>query len=384
MESKDIQVKLPEITGHSGNLTELVAQLGTDLEVGLTSEEATKRREHYGENSIPQPKQSFWKVYLAPLMNTLIVIYLLMTFFILILAIIYMLINPSETSIWYTAIQWLLIVGGNFTIAIIQQQRAQKQIDALHKMSAPAARVIRDSKEIEISTEDVVPGDILILAQGDKIPADSRIIKSSSFRVNESSLTGESVPSTKSESGDKSLEADTPIGERKNMVYTGTFVTMGSSKLIVVNTGGRTEFGKISLELAELNTGEIPIRQKVNVIGNYLAGGMVIVFSLLLVYQTTIILDQIESGLIDLNDTKQVIGVIIFSLSNLIIKGMSIVPINIPLLTTIILVTGVLAMAKHKVIIRNLASIESLGRISILCSDKTGTITAGQITVKGI
>ncbi|MHA1236841.1 MAG: cation-translocating P-type ATPase, partial [Candidatus Hodarchaeales archaeon] len=200
----------------------------------------------------------------------------------------------------------------------------------------------------------------------------------------ESSLTGESVPATKLESGDSSLELDTPIGERKNMVYTGTFVTMGKSNLCVVNTGERTEFGKISLELAELNTGEIPIRQKVNVIGNYLALGMVIVFSLLLVYQATIILDQIENGLIDLSDPKQLLGVIIFSLSNLIIKAMSVVPINIPLLTTIILITGVLAMAKHRVIIRNLAAIESLGRISILCSDKTGTITAGQMTVKGI
>ncbi|MHA1237188.1 MAG: HAD-IC family P-type ATPase, partial [Candidatus Hodarchaeales archaeon] len=146
-----------------------------------------------------------------------------MTVVILILAVIYMvLIDPTDTSIWITAVQWLLIVGGNFLIAIIQQQRAQKQIEALHKMSAPTARVVRDGKEIEIYTEDVVPGDILILTQGDKVPADSRIINSSSFRVNESSLTGESVPATKLESGDSSLELDTPIGERKNMVYTGT------------------------------------------------------------------------------------------------------------------------------------------------------------------
>jgi Ca2+-transporting ATPase len=377
--------KLPEYIGHSEKLEDLVTQLETNLEVGLTSDEASKRREKYGENSVPRPKQSFWKVYLAPLMNTLIVIYLFMTFFILVLAILYMLlIDPSDTSIWYTAIQWLIIVGGNFLIAIVQQQRAQKQIEALHKMSAPTARVMRDGKEIEIATVDVVPGDILILAQGDKIPADSRIIKSSSFRVNESSLTGESVPATKLESGKKSLEVDTPIGGRKNMCYTGTFVTMGSSRLVVVNTGDRTEFGKISLELAELNTGDIPIRQKVNVIGNYLAGGVLIVFSLLLIYQATIILDQIENGLIDPNNPIQLIGVIIFSLSNLIIKAMSVVPINIPLLTTIILITGVLAMAKRNVIIRNLAAIESLGRISILCSDKTGTITAGQMTVKGI
>ncbi len=385
MELQETKEPLPEIIGHSGELSTLITDLKTDIKTGLSSSEANKRLEVYGENKIPQPKKSFWKVYLAPLMNTLIVIYLLMTSFILMLALIYFLfIDPKDTSIWFTAIQWLIIVGVNFLIAIIQQQRAQKQIEALHKMSAPAARVIRDGKEIEISTEMVVPGDIVILAQGDKIPADARIINSSSFRVNESSLTGESVPATKVEDGNKSFEHDTVIGERKNMVYNGTFVTMGSGKLLVVNTGGRTEFGKISLELAELNTGEIPIRQKVNTIGNYLAGGMMIVFSLLLVYQGTVILDKLEKGIIPPNDAQALIGHIIFDISNIIIKAMSVVPINIPLLTTIILITGVLAMAKHRVIIRNLASIESLGRISILCSDKTGTITAGQMTVKGI
>ena len=374
-----------EIVGHSVNLKDLISQLKTDTEVGLSSQEANDRLIKYGRNAIPSPKQSFWKVYLAPLLNTLIVIYLLMTAFIVFLAVIYFLfIDPSDTSIWFTAIQWLIIVGINFLIAIIQQQRAQKQIEALHQLSAPSARVIREGKEIEISTEEVVPGDIILLVQGDKIPADSRIIKSSSFRVNESSLTGESVPSTKVEDGTDPFEKDTSIGERKNMVYNGTFVTMGTGRSVVVNTGGNTEFGKISLELAELNTGDIPIRQKVNTIGNYLAGGMLIVFSLLLIYQATVILDKIEKELIPTDDFVALAGNIIFELSNIIIKAMSVVPINIPLLTTIILITGVLAMAKHKVIIRNLASIESLGRISILCSDKTGTITAGQMTVKGI
>jgi len=211
----------------------------------------------------------------------------------------------------------------------------------LHQLYAPSARVIREGKEIEISTEEVVPGDIILLVQGDKIPADSRIIKSSSFRVNESSLTGESVPSTKVEDGTGSFTKDTSIGERKNMVYNGTFVTMGTARLVVVNTGGQTEFGKISLELAELNTGDIPIRQKVNTIGNYLAGGMLIVFSLLLIYQATVILDKIEKGLIK-TDFVSLAGNIIFELSNIVIKAMSVVPINIPLLTTIILIHNII------------------------------------------
>ncbi|MHA2176109.1 MAG: cation-translocating P-type ATPase [Candidatus Hodarchaeales archaeon] len=387
MDLQDTETSPSEIIGHSIKLTDLIDQLKTETEIGLSTQDASDRLEKYGRNAIPQPKQSFWKVYLAPLLNTLIVIYLLMTAFIVLLAVIYFLfIDPSDTSIWFTAIQWLIIVGVNFLIAIIQQQRAQKQIKALHQLSAPSARVIREGKEIEVSTEEVVPGDIILLTQGDKIPADSRIIKSSSFRVNESSLTGESVPTTKVEDGTNPFAEDTSIGDRKNMVYNGTFVTMGTGRLVVVNTGGRTEFGKISLELAELNTGDIPIRQKVNTIGNYLAGGMLIIFSLLLIYQATVFLDKVKKGDIPspADDIVAFVGNVVFDLSNIIIKAMTVVPINIPLLTTIILITGVLAMAKHKVIIRNLASIESLGRISILCSDKTGTITAGQMTVKGI
>ncbi|UCG02916.1 MAG: cation-transporting P-type ATPase [Candidatus Heimdallarchaeota archaeon] len=380
----DIEQKPTAISGHSLELNELVSQLDSDLEKGLSQDDASRRLAKYGVNLIPKPKQSFWQVYLAPLLNTLIVIYLIMTSFIFLLAFFYLFIDPADTSIWFTAAQWVVIVGVNFLIAIIQQARAQKKIEALHKLAAPEARVIRDSNEVEIPTEEVVPGDIIKIAQGDKIPADARVIKSSSLQVNESSLTGESVPTTKVETGEAPFALETPIGDRKNMLFNGTFATMGSGLAMVVNTGGNTEFGKISLELEELNTGDIPIRQKVNVIGNYLAFGMLIVFSMLIIYQGARILDQLEEGILSLKKPTELIGVIIFDVSNIIIKAMSVVPINIPLLTTIILITGVLAMAKHRVIIRNLASIESLGRISILCSDKTGTITAGQMTVKRI
>ncbi len=379
----DTEKKLP-ISGHNPKLNELIKKLDANLESGLTNEEAKRRLKIYGLNVIPKPKQSFWQVYLAPLLNTLIVIYLIMTAIIVILALIYLFINPSNFSIWITAIQWLIIVGVNFLIAIIQQARAQKKIEALHKLAAPEARVFREGKEIEIETENVVPGDIIRIAQGDKIPADARILNSSALQINEASLTGESVPTEKFDDGTIGLSEDTPISERKNMLYNGTFATMGSGKALVVNTGGNTEFGKISLELEELNTGDIPIRSKVNAIGNYLIGGMLVVFTILVVYRGINILNLIANQDPRLKTPIDLIGFVIFELSTIIITAMSTVPINIPLLSTIVLITGVLAMAKRNVIIRNLASIESLGRISVLCSDKTGTITAGQMTVKSI
>jgi len=393
MATIDVEKKPDAIKGHSIELDKLVTLLETDLEKGLTDDNAAKKLEKYGLNEIPKPKQSFWQVYLAPLLNTLIVVYLIMTSLILVLAVIYLILNPADKSIWFTAAQWLVIVGVNFAIAIVQQARAQKKIEALHKMAAPAAVVIRNNNEKEITTEEVVPGDVIKIAQGDKIPADARIIKSSSLRVNESSLTGESVPSTKFEDGNSTIAEDTSIGERKNMLFNGTFVTMGSGLAIVVNTGGNSEFGKISLELGELNTGDIPIQQKVNTIGNYLVGGMLIIFGLLVVYQGVLVLadpnnqtiiKNLTAGTLSIEDARIFFGELIFKISSVIITAMSVVPINIPLLTTIVLITGVLAMAKHNVIIRNLASIESLGRISVLCSDKTGTITAGQMTVKRV
>jgi len=384
MTSIEIKKDVSNLIGHSMDLNLLMTELKTNQTNGLTSQEAESRLTTYGLNQIPKPEQSFWKVYLAPLLNTLIVVYLIMTGLITFLALIYLFLNPGDFQIWLTAAQWLIIVGVNFAIAIVQQARAQKKIEALQKLSAPSARVIRDGKEVEIQTEDVVPGDILKIAQGDKIPADSRIIKSNSLRINEASLTGESVPAHKTEDGLLVLNEDTPIGERQNMIYNGTFATFGSCLAVVVNTGGRTEFGKISLELEALNTGEIPIRSKVNAIGNFLTAGMAIIFSLLLIYQGGIILNRLTSGDLLGASPIQIFGEIVFILSTMIITAMSVVPINIPLLTTIILITGVLAMAKHNVIIRNLSSIESLGRISILCSDKTGTITAGQMTVKRV
>ncbi|MHA2295392.1 MAG: cation-translocating P-type ATPase [Candidatus Hodarchaeales archaeon] len=374
------EISSSDIIGHEMTLDMLVAKLNTVIDIGLSSKEAENRLEIHGPNAIPKPKQSFWKVYLAPLMNTLIVIYLIMTTLILVLAILYLFINPDDKSIWITAIQWAIIVGVNFIIAIIQQARAHKKIDALHKLSAPSARVVRNDNAIEIATEELVPGDIIKIAQGDRIPADARIVRASNLYVDESSLTGESVPVNKVDIGEKALPTDTPLSERNNVVFKDSFVTMGSGSAVVVKTGKDTIQGSISLELEELNTGDIPIRAKVNTIGNYLTAGMLIIFSLLAVYQGVIIFSRLS----EYENWIVFAGEIIFSLSTIIIKAMSVVPINIPLLTTIVLITGVLAMAKHNVIIRNLAAIESLGRISVLCTDKTGTITTGQMTVKRI
>ena len=356
------------IAGFDIPLEDLYKRFNIDPKTGLSEHEAKQRLATYGENVIPKVKPSLIQVYIAPLLEVMIVVYLIMAAFLVILTI-----WDSRTIL--QASQWVAIVVLNFVIAIVQQARAQKKMDALQKLSAATATVVRGGKTSEIETSLLVPGDIIQLGQGDSIPADARIISSGNLIVNEASLTGESVPINKIEDGTIKLPRDTPIGERINMIYKGTFVQIGNATAVVVNTGRNTEIGNISTELAELNTGEIPLRAKVNTLGKYLTVAMIFFLSISLIYRYFQLSNQHS-----LNNITDVVQNLVAS----IITAMSLMPINIPLLTTIVLITGVLAMATHRVVIRNLSAIESLGRISVLCSDKTGTITRSQMTVKRI
>ena len=250
-------------------------------------------------------------------------------------------------------------------VAIIQQYRATKKLKALRELTAPTSTIIRDGQKMEIPTKDIVKGDLLVMNQGDKIPADARIVEAFNLIVNEASLTGESEPVEKVESGKAINEKEIAIGERANMVFYGTYITTGTGKSIVVKTGGDTEIGKISHGLEEAGTSEIPIRQKMNNFGKWLGLGVFIFW-----FITLMILWALPPHELD----------IIKSLNS----ALDLMPINIPLLVTIVLITGVLAMAHHGVIIRNLASVDSLGRVSIVCSDKTGTLTKNQMSVQHI
>jgi len=353
-------------------LEEIISRLKTDPENGLNNEEAIRRQKEYGPNKLPKVKGSIFKVYIAPLLNWLINIYLIVCAILIILAM-------WQPSVWGQVTQWLAVIAVNAFIAIFQQVRAQSKLEALESLSAPKSRVIRNGQLQEIDTTALVPGDIVELSEGDKVSADARIIKSANLSVNEASLTGESETVKKDEIGE-AKPPDTPISQRTNMVFYGTYVATGSARVVVVHTGANTEMGKISGKLQELNTGEIPLRQKVNKLAKYLGIGVVIYLVASILYRTYYLwrIGQLFIGGV-LN-----VDVFIAELVGSLVTGMSIMPINIPLLTTIVLLTGVLAMAKHKVIVRNLNAVESLGRISIIASDKTGTITKNQMTVKWI
>lgn len=283
-------------------------------------------------------------------------------------------------AIWYPPILgqvifWLSIIAFNMAIAIFQQYRAQKKLDALKNLSPPKAKVIREGVVSEVDAKLLVPGDLVLVEMGDRVSSDMRIISSSNLTVNEASLTGESKAVNKVENGFAPLPEDTPIAERSNMLYMGTFIQTGTAKAMVCNTGNSTELGSIASEISEMQTLEIPLRSRVNAIAKKLVAVMLVLFVASVAFKFYI---RIQRGL---PMTPEAISQ---DLVQSIITAMSVMPINIPLLTTIILITGVVKMAQENVIVKELSVIETLGRTSVLCSDKTGTMTTSKMTVSRI
>ena len=250
-------------------LDQIYNKFQTNSTNGLTNEEAQKRLELYGFNEIPKASKGFIKIYLAPLFNWLIVIYLFASLILFLAAIL-----GGEGNLIFVMLT-LFIVALNCVVAIIQQYRATKKLNALREMTAPTTTVIRNGQKEDITTKNVVAGDLLVLKQGDRIPADGRIIQSNNLEVNESGLTGESEPVRKIPDGIALQSEDVAIAERFNMVFYGTFIATGNSTAIAVKTGKDTEIGKISQGLEDAGTSEIPIREKMNNFGKWL--GLIVI-----------------------------------------------------------------------------------------------------------
>ena len=343
-------------------LDEIYNELQTNPEIGLRMDDIPEKLEKYGANKLPKIKRSIWRIYFAPIFNLLIVLLILIAIPLVFVG------GLMDVMITFG------VIIANATASIIQQFRAQKTLKSLMKLTALKATVIRNGIPAVIDTTELVPGDIIDLKQGDKIPADSRIISSSNLEVNEAALTGESAAVPKS--NEIITEKALAIQKQTNVIFQGTFVTMGKARAIVVHTGGSTEIGKLSAELNEGGVAEIPLTRKMNNMAKYLAIGVVIMISIALIYKFMLYYSLVSPPPFD-----QAVRDII---KNSISAGKNLVPINLPLLTTLVLVTGVFNLAKTGVIIRNLTAIEALGRVSVIASDKTGTITKNEMTVKFI
>lgn len=339
------------------SLQELFEKFQTHPELGLTEEKARHNLEKYGKNELKLEKPSFVATYLAPLFNWLIILYLISAGIMFIASIIF---GTSNMSLVTTT---LVIVLLNCVVAIYQQARATKKLEALQSMAAPKSWVIRDGQIVEIFSKNIVVGDLVKLATGDQIPADARIISANDLRVNEASLTGESEPVTKNR-GEPLENKPLHLQNQENILFYGTFINSGNCLAIVFATGSNTEIGKISQGMAEIQSTEIPIRKKMDNLGKWFG------ISIFLLWLGTLIYLRITTGKF----------VFVESLN----AAMGIMPVNIPLLVTVIMLSGVVAMAEHGVIVRNVASVDSLGRVSVICTDKTGTLTKSQMSVQHV
>jgi len=324
---------------------------------GLTSTEAKKRLSKYGLNQIKKKKgDGALKLLLRQINNPLI----------------WVLLGSSTLAMLLGKITdgmvILSVVVVNTIIGFIQEYKAGKAIEALSDMVPENATVLRDGIYIIIPVSEIVPGDIVQLAAGDRVPADMRLIQQKNLTVEEAALTGESLPAQKSTD---LVKPDAVLGDRKCMVYSGTLVTSGTATAAVVLTGMNTELGKISDMLSETIDLETPLTHKLAVIGKYLTIGIIVITLVIMVVGTLRATGQGISLALALKDS------LIFAIA----LAVGAIPEGLPAVVTIALAIGVQRMAKRKAIIRKLPAVETLGSTTVICSDKTGTLTRNEMTV---
>ncbi len=327
--------------------------LNTSFDQGITQEEAKKRLEQYGFNRLQEGKKiSPWRLLLAQFQNVLVIILLIATGLSGFL-------GETVEAVTIAAIVLLAVVLG-----FVQEYRAEKAMEALKKMAAPTAKVIRNGEQREIPAAELVPGDIILLAAGDRIPADARLIQEANLRTEEAALTGESLPAEKTAEVIANPQAS--VGDRSNIVYGGTSVSHGRGKAVVVATGMQTEFGKIAAMLQTVESEETPLQQNLDRVGKTLAKvalGVVLVISAIGVYR-----DQ------------PLVEIFLFGIA----LAVAVVPEALPTVVTISLAIGVQRMVRRHALIRKLPAVETLGCTSVICTDKTGTLTKNEMTVRRI
>lgn len=345
------------MTPHNTPQEDLLKELRTSLEAGLSSQEAQQRLGQYGENKLAEKKKKTnLQRFLEQFKDAMIIILLLAAAVSFVVACFGH--DPME---FFEPLLILLIVVLNAVLGMVQEAKAEKALDALKSMSAPHARVLRDGKEQVIDAAQLVPGDVIRLEAGDFIPADARLLKSVSLKSEESALTGESVPSEKDAAA--LVEEKAPLGDRSNMVFSGCSVTYGTATAVVTGTGMNTEMGKIAGLLEGEEEGQTPLQQKLAQLGKYL--GFVALAACAVIF------------VVGLAGGINVLEIFMTAVS----LAVSAIPEGLPAIVTIVLAIGVQRMVRKNALIRRLPAVETLGSASVICSDKTGTLTQNRMTL---
>lgn len=333
---------------HLKSVEEVLSSLETKKE-GLSSSEVEKRLAEFGPNKIEASKRTpIWRLLFRQFVNPLILILLAAS------------IVKLSLSSFLDGVVLLLTVALMILIGFFQELKAEKAMQALKKLASHKTKVCRDGKPNLIPSEELVPGDLILLEMGDKIPADARLVEARNLKIDESMLTGESLPVEK---GILPLENDLAVADRKNMIYEGTVVAYGKGTAVIVQTGIRTELGKIAKDIQEIVPEPTPLQKSVSSLGRGILGVIFLVVLLL-------------AG-ISLYRGMPLIDVFLLSVA----AAISAIPEGLPVAFTVTLAAGMRLMAKKHAIIRKLVAVETLGVTSTICSDKTGTLTVNQMTV---
>ncbi len=348
-------------TWHSMEATQVSGKLGTDLHRGLTNDEVRRRLEEYGYNELKKEEGvSPFILFINQFKNILIVILLIA------------IVLSAVIGEWIDAAIIMAIVIFCAVLGFTQEYRAERALEALKKMLSPTITVLREGREEETPSKELVPGDILLLEAGDKIPADARLVEVHSLMCDEAPLTGESVPVTKDI---KLLPEDMRVSDRVNMVFTGTTVTYGRGKAVVTSTGMNTEFGEIAKEVTTVETESTPLEKRTAEIGKWL--GIIALSVCLLIMVISIARQALGGGEIDL---PFIVTIVMFAVA----LAVAAVPEALAAIVTGALAIGMRQMAKRNALIRKMPAVETLGCTTVICSDKTGTLTKGEMTVRKI
>lgn len=334
---------------HALGIDEALGFFEADAERGLGVDQANSGLERFGPNALPEAaRRPFWAVFLSQLKSPLI----------------YLLLIAALVAFWLDhrtdAVVIFFVVLLNAVIGSVQEGRAEKSIEALRKLASHQARVVRAGQEVAVPAAELVPGDILLLEAGDAVAADARLLRVAALQVAEAALTGESLPVSKDITA---LPSETALADRRDMVYAGTHVTAGRGRALVVATGESTEIGHIAALAGTAKQPQTPLEQRIAQFGRYVIVAAVVVFGLVLGVG---VLRKMPIGEVVMLGISQVVGMI---------------PEGLPVAMTIALAVGVQRMARRRAIVRRLSAVETLGSTTVICTDKTGTLTKNEMTV---
>src|SRR3989344_3372246 len=340
-----------QLSWHTKEISKILAVLHSS-EHGLTKEKVAERLKEYGLNKLPEGKvDSLPVIFLRQFQSPMIYILLAAA------GIVFVMGSAIDASIIFTVLLFNAIVG------TIQEGKAQNTLLALKRFTETNATVLRDGIELIVTDTEVIPGDIIVLQEGEKVPADARIIFANALKVDEASLTGESEPVTKL---DSVVPADNlPVADRKNMVFKGTHILSGSGTAVVVATGLATEIGKIAHKISDIDT-EIPLKTNIRYLSR------IIVITVAIISVSLIIL-----GILSGKSLKEMF-------TTAVALSVSIIPEGLPIVMTLVLATGVFRMSKHNVLVKRLQAVEALGQTKIIAVDKPGTLTRNEMVIQRV